>query len=301
MTQYGDSATPAAARPPGAGGPQGEGQGQPQGPGPAHRDPRRRATVPQRPAAARADQRAVRRGRDQGAGRARSTTPSTPTGRRSSVTDATLLERYRLVDVARKVVGVGSVGTRCWVVLLAGRDAQDPLFLQVKEAEASVLEPYLGGSEFAQHGQRVVEGQRVTQAASDIFLGLGATPRLRWPVHDYYFRQLWDWKVSADIDAMELGHALRLRARSAESTLARSHARTGDGVAISAYVGRGGPSLRPWSSSGRPTRTRTNRTTAPSWPRSDRTSPRPGQTSRSRPRARARSTAALRLETPSLR
>jgi uncharacterized protein (DUF2252 family) len=151
-----------------------------------------------------------------------------------------LLERYRFVDLARKVVGVGSVGTRCWVALLVGADEADPLFLQVKEAEASVLEPYLGRSGFEQHGQRVVEGQRLTQAASDIFLGWERLEGVDGVSHDYYFRQLWDWKFSADIESME-PETLGIYAQICGSILARSHARTGDGVAISAYVGRGGP------------------------------------------------------------
>ena len=149
-----------------------------------------------------------------------------------------LLERYRFVDLARKVVGVGSVGTRCWVALLVGTDEDDPLFLQVKEAEASVLEPHLGRSGFEQHGQRVVEGQRLTQATSDIFLGWERVNGLDGRDHDYYFRQLWDWKFSADIDSMDPG-VLGLYARLCGSILARAHARTGDGIAISAYVGGG--------------------------------------------------------------
>ena len=153
----------------------------------------------------------------------------------------TLLERYRFVDLARKVVGVGSVGTRCWVALLMGKDDEDPLFLQVKEAEASVLEPHLGPSEFAQHGQRVVEGQRLMQAASDIFLGWSRLRGADGRDHDYYFRQLWDWKVSPDVDGMDPG-VLERYAQLCAHTLARAHARSGDAVALSAYVG-GGKSL----------------------------------------------------------
>ena len=114
-----------------------------------------------------------------------------------------LIERFRFVDAARKVVGVGSVGTRAWIVLMIGRDNDDPLFLQAKEAQASVLEPFLGKSEFANHGQRVVEGQRLMQAASDIMLGWLHTTGLDGVERDFYIRQLWDAKGSAIVDAME--------------------------------------------------------------------------------------------------
>src|SRR5262249_1654478 len=114
-----------------------------------------------------------------------------------------LIESYRLVDFARKVVGVGSVGTRCWIALLLGRDAKDPLFLQIKEAEASVLEPHAGRSGFANHGQRVVEGQRLLQASSDILLGWIRTAGVDGQERDFYLRQLWDWKLSADIETMQ--------------------------------------------------------------------------------------------------
>jgi len=151
-----------------------------------------------------------------------------------------LLEGYRVVDVARKVVGVGSVGTRCWIVLLEGRStAEDPLFLQVKEAEASVLEPYVGKSRFRNHGQRVVEGQRLMQAASDIMLGwLHTDSGLDGKPRDFYVRQLWDWKFSPHLDAA----SARLFVPYAEMcawTLARAHARSGDRVAIAAYLGNG--------------------------------------------------------------
>ena len=114
----------------------------------------------------------------------------------------TLIESYRLVDFARKVVGVGSVGTRCWIALFLGRDDGDPLFLQIKEAEASVLEAHAGRSGFANHGQRVVEGQRLLQASSDILLGWIHTRGLDDVDRDFYVRQLWDWKVSAEIEQM---------------------------------------------------------------------------------------------------
>jgi uncharacterized protein (DUF2252 family) len=149
-----------------------------------------------------------------------------------------LLERYRFVDLARKVVGVGSVGTRCWVALLVGRDDGDPLFLQVKEAEHSVLEPYLGRSAYQHQGRRVVEGQRTVQAGSDIFLGWERITGPDGSAHDHYFRQLWDWKISADIDAMS-PLVLGVYAQLCGVALARAHARSGDAVAIASYLGRG--------------------------------------------------------------
>jgi uncharacterized protein (DUF2252 family) len=147
-----------------------------------------------------------------------------------------LLESYRLVDFGRKVVGVGSVGTRCWIALLLGRDDADPLFLQIKEAEASVLEPYAGRSGFANHGQRVVEGQRLLQTTSDIMLGWIRTEGIDGVARDYYVRQLWDWKFSADIDSMSAA-TLDIYAKLCGWTLARGHARSGDRVAIAAYLG----------------------------------------------------------------
>jgi len=149
-----------------------------------------------------------------------------------------LLERYRLVDIARKVVGVGSVGTRCWIVLLLGRDESDPLFLQVKEAEASVLESYCGKSHYASHGERVVEGQRFMQAASDIFLGWDRVPGADGVERDYYVRQLWDGKISADLSTMSATR-LPIYAQICGWTLARAHARSGDRIAIGAYLGSG--------------------------------------------------------------
>jgi hypothetical protein len=149
-----------------------------------------------------------------------------------------LLERYRFVDLARKVVGVGSVGTRCWVALLLGREDGDPLFLQVKEAERSVLEPYLGRSAYQHQGRRVVEGQRTVQAGSDIFLGWERVATPDGATHDHYFRQLWDWKISADIDVMS-PVVLGVYAQLCGVALARAHARSGDPVAISSYLGSG--------------------------------------------------------------
>jgi uncharacterized protein (DUF2252 family) len=147
-----------------------------------------------------------------------------------------LLERYTYLQLARKVVGVGSVGTRAWLVLLVGRDAADPLFLQVKEAQPSVLEPYLGRSVQRNHGQRVVEGQRLMQAASDIFLGWDRVSVEDLGSYDFYFRQLWDRKVSADIESMQ-PDTLPLYGQMCAWTLARAHARSGDPIAISAYLG----------------------------------------------------------------
>ena len=150
-----------------------------------------------------------------------------------------LLEKYQLMDFARKVVGVGSVGTRAWIALLLGRDGNDPLFLQLKEAEASVLEEFLGPSEFKNHGQRVVTGQRLMQASSDIFLGwLRVESPLDGQPRDFYGRQLKDWKGSAEIDQM-LPQAMSVYGKLCGWTLARAHARTGDCIAIASYLGNG--------------------------------------------------------------
>ncbi len=149
-----------------------------------------------------------------------------------------LLETYQYVEVARKVVGVGSVGTRAWVVLFMGRDDADPLFLQVKEAQASVLESFVGKSQYANHGQRVVEGQRLMQAAGDIFLGFMPVTGADGVTRDFYMRQLWDWKASADVESMD-PVALGVYAQICGWTLARAHARSGDRVAIAAYLGKG--------------------------------------------------------------
>jgi uncharacterized protein (DUF2252 family) len=149
-----------------------------------------------------------------------------------------LLENYELVQVARKVVGVGSVGTRAWILLLLGRDDQDPLFLQAKEAEASVLERFAGVSEYTNHGQRVVAGQHLMQANSDIFLGWDRVEGIDGQNRDFYVRQLRDWKGSADIDRME-PVAMTAYGRMCGWTLARAHARSGDRIAIAAYIGNG--------------------------------------------------------------
>jgi uncharacterized protein (DUF2252 family) len=153
-----------------------------------------------------------------------------------------LLEQFQLVDFARKVVGVGSVGTRAWIALLLGRNGQDPLFLQIKEAEASVLEGFLGRSQFHNHGERVVTGQHLMQASSDIFLGwLHVDSSLDEKERDFYGRQLKDWKGSAEIEQM-VPKALATYGRLCGWTLARAHARSGDRIAIAAYLG-GGPSF----------------------------------------------------------
>ena len=150
-----------------------------------------------------------------------------------------LLEEFELMDFARKVVGVGSVGTRAYIALLLGRDGQDPLFLQLKEAEASVLEEFLSPSEFSNHGERVVVGQRLMQAASDIFLGwLHVDSGLDSKPRDFYGRQLKDWKGSAEIEQM-VPQAMATYGKLCGWTLARAHARSGDRIAIAAYLGNG--------------------------------------------------------------
>jgi uncharacterized protein (DUF2252 family) len=149
------------------------------------------------------------------------------------------LEGFRLVELARKVVGVGSVGTRAWIALLLGRDERDPLFLQFKQAEASVLEPFAGASSAGSHGQRVVDGQRLMQAGTDVFLGstrvhLGGDGGTR----DFYVRQLKDWKGSFEPEGAT-PEGLAVYGEVCGWTLARAHARSGDRVAIAAYLGSG--------------------------------------------------------------
>jgi uncharacterized protein (DUF2252 family) len=148
-----------------------------------------------------------------------------------------LLAQYNYCDMARKVVGVGSVGTRCWIVLMLGRDEEDPLFLQVKEAQTSVLSRFVGASRYTNQGHRVVAGQRLMQASSDVFLGyqhvdagLDGQPR------DFYVRQLRDWKFSVDIETL-LPDGMRMYAELCGWALARAHARSGDRIAIAAYLG----------------------------------------------------------------
>jgi uncharacterized protein (DUF2252 family) len=149
-----------------------------------------------------------------------------------------LLERFRYQHAARKVVGVGSVGTRAWIVLFTGRDEDDPLFLQFKEAQPSVLEPYLGKSEYPNNGQRVVEGQRMMQAASDLMLGWDRIEGIDGQKRDFYVRQLWDAKASPQVETMG-ARTLAVYAEICGWTLARAHARSGDPIAIAAYLGTG--------------------------------------------------------------
>jgi hypothetical protein len=158
-----------------------------------------------------------------------------------------ILDRYRPIDVAIKVVGVGSVGTRCLIVLLEGRDRTDPLFLQVKEASASVLEEFLPKSTYPNHGQRVVEGQRLMQAASDIFLGWTTGRAGR----QFYVRQLRDWKTSLDLEKVTVPSSSATPRSVAGPSPA--HARSGDPIAISSYLGTKPTFARPSPSSRWPT------------------------------------------------
>ena len=149
------------------------------------------------------------------------------------------MEEFRLVDLARKVVGVGSVGTRAWIALMLGRDETDPLFLQFKEAESSVLEGYVAGSGYANHGQRVVAGQHLMQASSDIFLGwLHVDAGIDGVERDFYGRQLKDWKGSFET-AGAVPEGMGIYGRVCGWTLARAHARSGDRIAIASYLGGG--------------------------------------------------------------
>ncbi|WP_369166941.1 DUF2252 domain-containing protein [Streptomyces sp. R28] len=149
-----------------------------------------------------------------------------------------LLEQYRVADMARKVVGVGSVGTRCWIVLLLGRDGEDPLFLQAKEADESVLAPHVGGTAYPTQGERVVSGQRLMQATSDIFLGWERVEGIDGRRRDFYVRQLRDWKGVAVAEDM-VPRGMRTFGALCGATLARAHARSGDRIAIAAYLGGG--------------------------------------------------------------
>jgi Uncharacterized protein conserved in bacteria (DUF2252) len=149
-----------------------------------------------------------------------------------------IFDRYRYVHVARKVVGVGSVGTRTWVLLLMGRDEADPLLLQFKEAQTSALEPFLGRSDWATSGQRIVEGQRLMQGASDIFLGWHRGAGIDGVERDFFVRQLWDAKGSADLETIDAG-SLEIYAALCGWTLALAHARSGDSAAIAGYLGGG--------------------------------------------------------------
>jgi uncharacterized protein (DUF2252 family) len=149
-----------------------------------------------------------------------------------------LLAQYQIVDMARKVVGVGSVGSRCWIILMLGRDGSDPLFLQMKEAQSSVLSRYADTAKYANEGQRVVAGQRLMQAASDIFLGwISVGAGLDGIARDFYIRQQRDWKYSLNISAM-MPDGMRVYGELCAWTLARAHARSGDRIAIAAYLGK---------------------------------------------------------------
>ena len=149
------------------------------------------------------------------------------------------IEEFRYVHSAYKMVGVGSVGTRCYILLMLGRDHNDPLFLQVKEAQASVLEPFAGKSTYPHHGERVVAGQRLMQAATDIFLGWIRITGLDRVTRDYYVRQFHDWKGGADVENLRVPGAT-LYSRICGATLARAHARWGDRIAIASYLGKAG-------------------------------------------------------------
>ena len=148
-----------------------------------------------------------------------------------------LLEQFEFCDMAHKVVGVGSVGTRCWIILMLGRDDSDPLFLQAKEAQPSVLSRFVGASRYTNQGQRVVAGQRLMQATSDIFLGWQRVEGgLDGGTRDFYLRQLRDWKLSLDIETM-IPRGMRIYGELCGWTLARAHARSGDRIAIASYLG----------------------------------------------------------------
>jgi hypothetical protein len=147
-----------------------------------------------------------------------------------------LFQQFRLVELARKVVGVGSVGTRCWIALFLGIDNNDPLFLQIKEADASVLEEFAGASEYQNHSQRVVAGQRLMQAEGDILLGWGQTSAIDGVPRYFYVRQLRDWKGSFPVEKMR-PKGMSLYGRLCGWTLARAHARSCDRVAIASYLG----------------------------------------------------------------
>jgi uncharacterized protein (DUF2252 family) len=148
-----------------------------------------------------------------------------------------LVERFTLTHVARKVVGVGSVGTEAWILLMEPEDGMAPLLLQAKEAQRSALSEYAGESQYDNQGERVVSGQRLMQATGDIFLGwLRSSPPERRGA-DYYIRQLRDWKYSAQIETMNPA-TMTAYGRMCGWTLARAHARTGDRIAIAAYLGK---------------------------------------------------------------
>ena len=177
-----------------------------------------------------------------------------------------LLETFQYADMARKVVGVGCVGTRCWIVLMLGRDESDPLFLQVKEAEASVLSRFVGASTYTSMGQRVAAGQRLMQASSDIFLGWQrAEAGLDGQQRDFYVRQLRDWKYSIAIEAL-IPRGMRIYGQTCGWALARATPGPATGSPSPPTSAAPTPSTRPSPSSPPPTPTRTNATTKNSWP-----------------------------------
>ena len=176
-----------------------------------------------------------------------------------------LLDQFTMVQAARKVVGVGSVGTRAWVLLMDAADGDEPLFLQAKEAQPSVLASYCGRSQYSNQGEHVVTGQHLMQAQSDIFLGWTRVPAPDGVDRDFYVRQLRDWKFSAPIEQM-LPEGMTIYARLCGWTLARAHARSGDRIALAAYLGGSARSTRPSPTSPKPTPTRTNATTPRSRP-----------------------------------
>ncbi len=200
---------------------------------------RRRAADHQRPAADRADRRAPpRRRSSETRSRTRCATSSARYRRTLETDRRHLLEQFRFVDLARKVVGVGSVGTRAWIALFLGTDEHDPLFLQIKEAQPSVLEHFVGKSEYSNCGQRVVAGQRLMQATSDIFLGWQhVSSGLDGQERDFYVRQLKDWKGSFAFEAAVPAGAAAY-GKACGWTLARAHARSGDRIAIASYLGK---------------------------------------------------------------
>ncbi len=149
----------------------------------------------------------------------------------------TLFDQYRYIDAAQKVVGVGSVGTRAWIVAFRGSIKNDVLILQIKEAQASVLENFAGKMPYASNGERIVSGQRLMQASSDILLGYASSHDIKGKNHDYYVRQLWDWKTSADLESATAAE-IALTAKLCAWALAKAHARTGNRFEISGYLGQ---------------------------------------------------------------
>ena len=210
-----------------------------------------------------------------------------------------LLEQFTLVQAAQKVVGVGSVGTRARILLMDSGDGVEPLFLQAKEAQPSVLAPYCGRSQYANQGERVVAGQHLMQAESDIFLGWTRVPGPDKVDRDFYIRQLKDWKFSAPIE-LAVPSGLRVYAGLCGWALARAHARSGDRVALAAYLGGSGAFDQASPTSPKPTPTRTNATTPRSRPPSRTAEPRRPPRSKTGPRSGHPNPESGRQEWPSL-